>query len=556
MLQRLSIQNYALIDRLELHFDKGFNIITGETGAGKSILLGALSLILGHRAESSALLDAARKSIVEGEFSCSMNQAQLRTFFNEHELDVHDDSVILRREITTEGKSRAFVNDTPVNLQQLRELGTLLVDVHSQHETLLLNKSGFQLSTVDAFAGVDSDVNEYRKNYQVWLRRLQALNELKRIEEKAKADQDYFRFQFNELEEANLIASEQETVEAELQKLSHTEEISAGLSVAQNLISGNDGNVVHTLHQLGLQINHLANYHSSLAPLSERIKSMEIELKDVSTEIESIMSEVYPDPARLEILNDRINLLNRLQQKHRVNSADQLIQVREDFKSKLSGIGELEEQIISAEKECAKMKQSLFSLAQQISEHRNKTIPELELKIKKLLKEVGMPNAILKIENTLLSGNEIGPSGLDNIRFLFSANKGVAYSDISKVASGGELSRLMLCLKSSVAKLIDLPTLIFDEIDTGVSGETAFKIGRLMQEMASKHQLIVITHLPQIAGKGEKHFFVFKEVLAKKTFTRVKSLTGNERVTELARMLSGDKPSEVAMENARELMKA
>ncbi len=555
MLKRLSIQNYALIDQLELNFRGGLNIITGETGAGKSILLGALALILGQRADSSSLLDSSRKSIVEGEFNYDESHINFYAFFKENELDI-EKSIVLRREITAEGKSRSFINDTPVNLQLLRELGSLLIDVHSQHETLLLNRAEFQLSTLDAFAGVQNEVGDYRKDYQNYTRKLRELDDLLNTEKKAKADQDYFQFQFTELDEAMLQIGEQENLEEELQTLSHAEEIRSGLNAVDNLISLSEDNLLQKVHQAELQIRNLSSFHQQFNALADRLRSTEIELKDISGELESLGALVVLDPSRLEIVNDRLNQIYRLEQKHRLSSVEALIRLRDEFNAKLSGIGTLEAQILIAENECKELKSELLKKSEKISHQRKTTIPELEQKIKKLLKEVGMPNAILKIENLLLPDGEIGPSGRDSIRFLFSANKGVAYSDLSKVASGGELSRLMLCLKSSVAKLIELPTLIFDEIDTGVSGETAFKIGNLMQDMSARHQLIVITHLPQIAGRGDSHFFVYKEVLAKKTFTRVKSLTREERVMEVARMISGDKPTAVSMANAKELMKA
>lgn len=554
MLQRLSIQNYALIDSLEITFQDGLNIITGETGAGKSILLGALSMILGQRADSGSLLDSSRKSIVEGEFLMGKSQISISDFFAEHELDL-ENTILLRREISAEGKSRAFINDTPVNLQQLRELGSILIDIHSQHETLLLNKSDFQRSTLDAFAGITSEVEEYNSQYKTYIKSLKLLDELLEQEQKAKSDQDYFQFQFSELEEACLISGEQEKLEEELQSLTHAEEISSGLSEIEQLISGADQNLLHGVHQLTIQIQHLTKFHPKLNTIAERVKSTEIELKDIADELTSVASEVVIDPARVEIVTERLNLIYRLQQKHRVNTIDGLNELQETINQKLAGIGSLQNQIVQLQDDCTKKKNKLLKLADKLSERRNKTIPELEQNIRKLLKEVGMPNAVLKIENEQLDSGNIGPSGKDSIKFLFSANKGVAYSDISKVASGGELSRLMLCIKSSVAKLIQLPSLIFDEIDTGVSGETAFQIGNLMKQMSSKHQLIVITHLPQIAGRGQNHFFVYKEVLSKRTFTRVKLLDQNERITEVARMLSGDKPTAIAMANARELMK-
>ncbi|HNQ60985.1 MAG TPA: DNA repair protein RecN [Bacteroidia bacterium] len=555
MLLRLSIQNYALIDQLELEFKEGLNIITGETGAGKSILLGALSLILGQRADSTSLLDPTRKSIVEGEFKFSKKQAGIIGFFKELDLDL-EKTILLRRELSAEGKSRAFINDTPVNLQQMRELGGMLIDIHSQHETLLLNRSDFQLSSLDAFAGISDGVEKYKKSYQNYVQKLNALEKLIEDENKVKADQDYFQFQFTELSEAALQEGEQELLEDELKTLSNADEIRNGINSLEQLLSTGENNVIELLHRAGFQMHQLGNYNAKLEALSERLKSSEIELKDIITELEDLSSEIAVDPSRLEIVTDRLNIIYKLQQKHRKNSIAELIELREEFDNKLSGIQTLEAQIELQKRECLILKSQLYTTASQLSSRRTKTIPDLELNIKKLLKEVGMANAVLKIENDCLPEGEIGPNGIDAIRYLFSANKGVAYSDISKVASGGELSRLMLCLKSAVAKLIELPSLIFDEIDTGVSGETAFKIGKLMHEMSFSHQLIVITHLPQIAGRGNTHFFVYKEVSGKKTYTKVRALSKEDRVIEIARMLSGDKPTSIAMQNAKELMKA
>lgn len=555
MLKKLTVQNYALIDRVELNFGEGLNIITGETGAGKSILLGALSLILGQRADSSSLTDSTRKSIVEGEFLIPEDQDAFLRFFRENELD-HERTTVLRREINADGKSRAFINDTPVNLHQLRALGDLLIDIHSQHETLKLNKSEFQLSALDAFSGLKNESEDYKKKYIEYLSSKEALKKLMETENKARSDQDYFQYQFNELEEAGLRTGEQEELENELRSLTHAGEILEGISDAVNLIAGNEEGILHTVRQLNSRLRQLSAFNSNLAEIAERLRSSEIELKDISNELESISGLVNSDPSRKEILNERLNEIYSLQQKHRVKTVDDLISLRDDFSQKLNAISSLEGQIIVERDKCEKERQKLMIQAARMSAKRCKSIPSFEQQIKKLLKEVGMPDAILKVENTVSTETEPGPAGIDSISFLFSANKGIAYSEISKVASGGELSRLMLCLKASIANLTELPTLIFDEIDTGVSGETALRIGQLMHEISSDHQLLVITHLPQIAGRGDTHFYVYKEVRDKKTWTRVKTLNKEERVIEVARMLSGDKPTSIAIENAKELMKA
>ncbi|MBK6396831.1 MAG: DNA repair protein RecN [Bacteroidetes bacterium] len=552
MLTSLAVKNYALIDELQLQFGKKLNIITGETGAGKSILLGALGLLLGQRADSNSLLDKTKKCIVEGEFD-SKNKF-IDEFFSSNELDP-ESRIIIRREISKEGKSRAFINDTPVSISQLKELGNLLVDIHSQHETLLLNKSGFQLSVVDSFAGIDTELTDYQQKFSDYKKLLVQLNELKADEAKSKSEQDYITFQFNELEEAALETGEtKEKLDEELKTLSHSEEIRVGLSKLDEVISGGETDLLTSISSAVQIVQQLSKYNSKLEVVAERLKSVQIELKDISQESTSISDEVQLDPQRLEIVNDRLNILNRLEQKHRVNSTQELIALKRDFEKKLENINSMDERIEGLEKEREKLFATLLMKADKISASRAKVIPGIETKVKKMLSELGMPNAILKIEQESLGNNELNLTGKDSIRFLFSANKGVAYSEISKVASGGELSRLMLCLKAIVAKLIDLPTVVFDEIDTGVSGETAYKIGNVMNDLSASLQLLAITHLPQIASRGDVHFFVYKEVIGKRTFTKVSRLSAEERIVEVARMLSGDKPTAIAMQNAKELL--
>ncbi len=552
MLNSLTVKNYALIDELHLSFGGKLNIITGETGAGKSIILGALGLLLGQRADSTSLLDKTSKCVIEGEFDSSTKF--INEFFSENDLD-RDEKIIIRREISKEGKSRAFINDTPVTISQLKELGNLLVDIHSQHETLLLNNSGFQLSVVDSFAGIDSQLTSYKERFVLYKELISQIRDLKVQESKAKADQDYFNFQYNELVEADLEKGERKTqLENELLSLSHAEEIRSGLSKVDDLISGSEPNILSMVSSSVQIINGLAKYNVRLEDVSQRLKSVHLELKDISNETIGIGEDVTPDPQRLGIINERLNLLNHLEQKHRVNSTDELIALKNELNNKLGFLESMDEQIEKLEKERSSVFARLLELADFISAARIKSIPVIESKIKKVLGELGMPNAILKIEHVLLAETDFNKSGKDSVRFLFSANKGVAYSEISKVASGGELSRLMLSLKSIVAKLIELPTIIFDEIDTGVSGETAHKIGNVMNELSKSIQLVAITHLPQIASRGEEHYFVYKEVVGKRTFTKVRQLSSAERIVEVARMLSGDKPTDIAMQNAKELL--
>lgn len=552
MLISLKVKNYALIDDLQLHFGKSLNIITGETGAGKSIILGALGLLLGQRADSTSLLDKTQKCIIEGEFD-SANKI-IADFFTSHDLDV-ETRIIIRREISKEGKSRAFINDTPVNISQLKELGDLIVDIHSQHETLLLNHSAFQLSLVDSFAGNFSALSEYKINYVRYKEILKKLEQIKLEEAKAKSEQDYINFQFKEMEEAGLNENENKSdLESELRTLIHAEEIKIGLSKLEEIISSNEVNVMANISG-GIQlIQNLSKYNPQLEFITQRLKSVQFELNDIILESTSLSEDISADPERVEVINDRLNLLNKLEQKHRVNSIEELLIIKTNLNEKIFQINSYDDKILLLEKDKTKLLSTLKNLASKISTAREKAIPSIELKVKKILDELGMPNAILKIEQSVLNGEELNVNGKDEIKFLFSANKGVAYSDISKVASGGELSRLMLALKSLVAKLIELPTIVFDEIDTGVSGETAFKIGKVMNELSHSIQLLTITHLPQIASRGEEHFFVYKEVVGKRTFTKVKKLSGDERIVEIARMLSGDKPTAIAIENAKELL--
>ena len=550
MLKKLTVQNYALIDQLQLQFGQRLNIITGETGAGKSVLMGALGLLLGDRADSSSLLDKTKKCVIEGEFLVSKN---VKTFLEVSELDAEDE-LIIHREINKDGKSRSFINDTPVNLTQLRELGNILVDIHSQHETLLLNQSDFQLSVVDAFASHSKLLADYSLLFKHYRSLKQELNRLYEEEKKQRTDQDYLQFQFSELEDAKLQTGEQNKLEEDISALSHAEEIKSGIDYFSNEISGSENNILSKLNVITNTVAGLGKYATGLEESVNRLKAVQIELKDIEYEVNQISETINPDPKKLEIINDRLSLIYKLQQKHRLDTIEELVQLRVSINNKLLSFSSLEEQIAKTVKETELLFQNVNIESEKISANRKKSIPSIELKIKKLLAELGMPDAVLKIELLILNSDEININGKDKVKFLFSANKGIPFSDISKVASGGELSRLMLCLKASVAKLIELPTIVFDEIDTGVSGETAFKIGKVMQELSTTHQLISITHLPQIASRGEDHFFVYKEVTGKKTFTKVKKLSHDERVVEVARMLSGDKPTAVAMENAKELL--
>jgi DNA repair protein RecN (Recombination protein N) len=550
MLQRLTVQNYALIESLQLNFGKRLNIITGETGAGKSILLGALGLLLGDRADSSTLPSKGEKCIIEGEFLTDTQS--VNEFISTNDLD-QADSLLIRREINKDGKSRAFINDTPVTIAQLRELGQLIVDIHSQHETLLLNKIHFQLAVVDAFASHADVLKTYKSNFISYTSLKLEIETLRENEKKLLAEQDYLNYQFTEMDEAALVSGEQEKLEEEFKTLVHAGEIKSGLDKITSVFSGTDQSAVSICSQALHIANSISKYSPQLEDLFSRIKSMQIELNDIAAECENINDRIQADPGRQESVSIRLDTIYRLQKKHNVKTVDELLTIKDELESRLGGIEETGNRISILEKDLEKRYSSLLKAADEISKNRSKALGPIESKVKKMLLDLGMPDAVLKIQMQDLPDG-ISITGKDKIQFLFSANKGIGFSDISKVASGGELSRLMLCLKAIVAKLIDLPTLIFDEIDTGVSGETAFQIGSVMKDLATNRQIIAISHLPQIAGRGEDHFFVYKEVSGKKTFTRVKKLSADERVVEIARMIGGEKPTAVAIENAKELL--
>lgn len=553
MLKHLNIQNYALIDELDISFSNGLTIITGETGAGKSILLGALGLIIGQRADTSVLQDKTKKCIVEGIFG--IKGYKLNDFFKLNEID-HADDTIVRREINPEGKSRAFINDTPVTLNLLKELGERLIDIHSQHETLTLNDSAFQLELVDVYAANEKLLSAYQNEYKQFKEQQQLLNELIARETQSKKDQDYLQFQFNELEEVNLIEGEQITMEQELETLNNAEEIKLNLSKAHFALGGGEQNIVVSLNEVKTIVANMAKYNSSINDLNLRLNSSLIELKDIANELETIEQDVNYDPKRIQQLNSRLDAIYRLQSKHHVNLVEELLEIKENLGKKLADIGSLEVAIEKLKKELSGIEKSLRKQAIELSQKRQTAIPKIEKEIKKMLAELGMPNADLKINRAAVADNEFNSTGIDKINYLFSANKGAELKELHKVASGGELSRLMLSLKSLIAQLTSLPAIIFDEIDTGVSGDIANKVGIIMSKMAEAMQVITITHLPQIASKGTAHMFVYKEEKNKKTFTRIKALDKNERVIEIAKMLSTQNPSDAAIKNAKELLKA
>lgn len=549
MLQRLSISNYALIDNLEISFDKGLNILTGETGAGKSIILGALSLILGQRAESRYFFNQQKKCVIEGSFK--IEGFHLKSFFEDNDLD-YDTETVLRREISADGKSRAFVNDTPVNLNALKALGEKLIDIHSQHATLEINDPEFQLLIVDSVAKHDDLLSKYRTKFRAYKKSTSRLQQLIEESDKAKADLDYFQFQFDELEKASIAADEQELLEHELYALNNAGEIKKNLLSAYYLMNEGEASALIQLREAGHHLSSLEKFNPEISELHQRLNSAIIELKDIAAEVDTVEQRTHTNETRAEDINTRLSLIYNLQKKHRVNTNADLLQIQDDLSGKIQQAVFGDEAIEKLQKQLATDKKELEQLAAQLSANRSKVIPQIEKQVLETLAEMGMANSALKISTSNTS--ELTKDGVDQVRFLFSANKGHALAEMSKVASGGELSRLMLSIKSLVAQNTALPTIIFDEIDTGVSGEVANKVGQIMQKLADNLQVITITHLPQIASKGQSHYFVYKDDEGATTNTRIKQLDEQERILEIAKMLSGDKPGESALQNAKELL--
>lgn len=549
MLQKLVVSNYAIIDHIEVDFAGSLNIITGETGAGKSILLGALSLILGSRAESKVLFDDSRKCVVEGHFSLSGQR--LQDFFQANDLD-YEPQLIIRRELTNAGKSRAFVNDTPVTLEVLKELGAQLINLHSQHETLALSSASFQLQLVDAVARHESTLQQYTAQYHLWRKTKRQLQELLDRSKQDIGDIDYLNYQLGELTEAELNAEEFEQLEQELGSLENAEEIKSSLSRSVMALSNADDSVVDKLNELRGLLQGISKYNNEVEGLSGRLSSATIELEDISREMERLEESLQFDPERIAALQERQNTINRLLAKHHFATVGELLALQTDLEARVGAFDTLRADIDKLQKQETQLLLDLRKLGAHITVQRQKTSPTIEKQVVDKLAYVGMENSQFKIEIEPLA--EPGPDGADRIRFLFSANKGGRVEELRKVASGGELSRLMLVLKSLIAKNIELPTLIFDEIDTGISGEVAHKAGLVMEELSAGHQVIAITHLPQIASKGPSHLFVYKGLESDRTVTRIRKLTQEERTTEIAKMLGGDKVTEAALENARELL--
>lgn len=556
MLQKLSIQNYAIIEELEIDFSGKLNIITGETGAGKSIIVGALNLILGERADSSVLVNKEKKSIIEGVFEIK-KKGGIKTFLQENDFDLSDE-LVLRREIAVNGKSRAFINDTPVTLAQLQQLSSLLVDLHQQFDTLAIGESDFQRQVMDALAGNAELLANYIILYAGWQKAAKEYDQLKEQKQQFDKEADYNKFQFQELEEAAFKPDEIEGIDAELKLLSNAEGIKGALGKVYFELEESETPLVQQLKSMLNQLSAYAGWHPDLQVIIDRLQSTQIELKDIADEVDRISAQVNYDPEKIETLNERLSLGYKLQKKHGVNSTNELLAIQDQLQQKLQAVLNIDEAISEKEKQAAKLLAGAQAKAAQLSAARKKQVKPLEEKVNRLLAQVGMPNARLKVE---IKESSLQATGADAIDFLFDANKSGQFQPVRKVASGGELSRLMLCIKSLVAQSVDLPTLIFDEIDTGISGEAAKQVGIILKELAERLQVICITHQPQIAGKATAHFFVYKEIVKPASpsgrdavKTNIRQLNTEERITAIAKMLSGEKPTAAAMENAREMV--
>lgn len=549
MLTQLSIKNYALINELKIDFSSGLSIITGETGAGKSILLGALGLVLGNRADSSTLKDNSKKCIVEAKVSIA--NYNLREFFEGVDLD-YEDHTIIRREILPSGKSRAFVNDTPVNLSILNDLRSNLIDVHSQHQTLSLSDTNFQFSVIDALAKNGSKIESYKKGLIKLKNLKKQLEDLKTSQREANQQHDYNLHLFNELNDANLEIDEQEILEEKLEKLNNIEDIKINLSEALEISINEEIGLQTLLNTLENRLFKISSFSKEYKDLSDRITSVKIELDDIVSELEDENENVEFNPNEAEELNDRLQLIYNLQKKHYVNSNKELLEILEELSNKIIAVESSEEVINQKESEIKEVEQKLNDLAEKISKARQKVIPSLQSALQSLLSDLGMQNALFLIKINLK--DSYFSNGKDELQFLFSANKGGSFGELKKVASGGELSRIMLAIKKILSENISLPTIIFDEIDTGVSGEISNKIATIMQQMSKQMQVITITHLPQIAAKGNNHYKVYKEDINNTTTTNLRLLNPDERIVEIAEMLSGKEFSETAITHAKELL--
>lgn len=557
MLQKLSISNYALIASLSVDFDNGFSVITGETGAGKSILLGALGFVLGNRADSNILFDETKKCVVEATFFLQDTESpsrrvaeRLKSFFEENDIDF-DEECIIRRELTPQKKSRSFINDTPVSLQILKELGAQLVDIHSQHDSLLLCNPDFQLSLLDDAANNNELLMEYQKSYRQYT---SAKNELLKLRQKSINnidENDYLKFQLDEMLKANLLENEYEELSQKIEFLENQEEIGRLLAESINILENENQSLLDGLNTLLYNVDKLKRYVPELDSMSERLNSVKIELKDICSDLNNLQED-STDISSLEMLQERFDIIQRLMMKHHLNDYSQLLQLREDIKKKVDEFSNIDEILEDKDKEVKKLEKDLMSKASELNKRRLKAKTSFEKEVTSVIHQLAMPYAVfeIKIENV----KELNANGTDAVTFMFSANKGYAPENMAKAASGGELSRLMLAIKSVAAKNNYIPTLIFDEIDTGVSGEVASKLGDIMKVMGETLQLVSITHLPQVASKAKNHFFVYKDIVDEKTRSNIRTLTREERIMEIAKMLSNAEVTAEAMRAAEVLI--
>lgn len=550
MLRSLYIKNYALIDSLEIDFEPGFSVITGETGAGKSIILGALSLILGQRADIKAIKQGDSKCVIEGSFDVSAYD--LRAFCEEKGIEYDSDSYILRREILSTGKSRAFINDSPVSLTDLKELGSQLIDIHSQHQNLLLSDTRFQMQVVDALAGNKELLSRYQQAFHQYKQSEKALAELREAVRKSKEEEDYLRFQIESLTEASLQEGEQEELENELETLTHAEDIKSALFKIHSLLSDDDKGIVLGLKE-GLNTSQqLAKVYARSEEISERLQTAYIDLKDLASEMDKLANDVEFNPERLAFIESRLDLIYTLQKKYHVNAVSELLALYEEFKQKIENIESSDQQLEALEKEVHEKSEKVFALAKQLTDSRTSITDSFEKDLTDRVAYLGMPN--IRFRSEIITEKHPNIYGLDRVLFQFSANKNVPLQPVAEIASGGEISRLMLCLKSMIAGATALPTIIFDEIDTGVSGEIADKMGEVMREFGKNMQVLAITHLPQIAAKGKAHYKVYKSDDEHTTTTNLVRLSDEERLTEIARMLSGSTVTEAAIQNAKVML--
>lgn len=551
MLKQLYIKNFTLIDELNIQMHPGFSVITGETGAGKSIILGAIGLLLGNRADSKSIKDGRDRCVIEAHFDLS--KYDMQQFFTDNDIDEDLSDTIIRRELTAAGKSRAFINDTPVSLTKMRELGEQLVDIHSQHQNLLLQKEDFQLNVVDIIAQDEKQRKNYEAAYNQYKQANQKLNALKAEIEKNRENEDFLRFQFKELDEAQLQNGEQEELEQEYEMLSHSEDIKTALYQADNHLSGDDGNIIERLKQTSEQLANIKDVYPEVTELLERIDSSYIELKDIAQEVNGLTDHVEFDPARLETINERLDKLNSLQQKFHVRDLGELIETYHQLKEQLSHIDHSDEDVEALEQEVTQLLEKAQKQAKELTAIRTKAAKKVEEEMKQRLIPLGIPNVRFSIS---LTEKPLSHDGGDKVSFLFSANKSTPLQPVTQVASGGEIARVMLSLKAMISGAVKLPTIIFDEIDTGVSGKIAEKMAQIMVEMGNhERQVLSITHLPQIAAMGSHHYKVSKEETDNGTISRMTELSQQERVQEIAQMLSGSDVSEAALANAKELLR-